>query len=84
MAKHTRKKPQSVDDRLLWLAPHVDDFKTWLYDRGYRAVTIIEIVRLLACWAEWVRNAGCDIDSIESGFIASAEVFRGGKAARAP
>ena len=84
MAKHTRKKPQSVDDRLRWLAPHGDGFKTWLHDKGYRAVTIVEIVRLLACWAEWVRGAGYDFDSIESGFTASAGVFRGGKTARAP
>lgn len=84
MAKPTRKKPQSVDDRLRWLAPHVDGFKTWLSDKGYRAATIVEIVRLLACWAEWTHNAGIDFDSIEFGFTASAAVFRGGKTARAP
>ena len=84
MATHTRKKPRSVDDRLRWLAPHGDGFKTWLRDKGYQAVTIVEIARLLACWAEWVRGAGYDFDSIESGFTASAGVFRGGKTARAP
>lgn len=84
MAKHTRKKPQSVDDRLRWLAPHVDGFKIWLRDKGYRAVTVVEIARLLACWAEWARNAGFDFDTTEAGFAASAAVFRGGKTARAP
>jgi len=79
-----RKKSQSVDDRLRWLAPHVDGFKTWLGEKGYTAATITEVVRLLACWAEWVRNAGFDIDSIAQSFAASVAVFRGGKTARAP
>lgn len=84
MTRSRRKKPQSVDDRLRWLAPHVDGFKTWLAERGYTAATITELVRLLACWAAWVRDAGFDIDSIERGFAESAAVFGGGKTARAP
>jgi integrase/recombinase XerD len=84
MTRSTRKKHQSVDDRLRWLAPHVDSFRTWLGEKGYSAATITEVVRLLACWAEWVRNAGFDMNSIEQGFAASAAVFRGGKTARAP
>jgi hypothetical protein len=69
---------------LRWLASHVDGFKTWLRKKGYREVTIREVVRLLACWAEWVRTAGYDLDAIEAGFDASAAVFKGGKTARAP
>jgi len=84
MTRSTRKKPQSVDDRLRWLAPHVDSFRTWLGGKGYSAATITEVVRLLACWAEWASNAGFATDSIEQGFAASAAVFRGGKTARAP
>jgi integrase/recombinase XerD len=38
---------------------------------------------LLACWAEWTRNAGFDIDSIETGLAASSAAFRGGRTARA-
>ena len=77
MAKYKRKKPQLVADRLHWLAPHVEDFKACLARKGYSAATITELARLLACWAEWVRNAGFDIGTIETGFAASAEIFRG-------
>jgi integrase/recombinase XerD len=84
MVMATRKKPQSVDDRLRWLTLHVDGFKTWLHRQGYREGTITELVRLLACWAEWIRNAGFDLDTIGAGLDASAAVFEGGKTARAP
>jgi site-specific recombinase XerD len=84
MAKHKRKKPQGVADRLQWLAPHVDGFKDQLACNGYSLATITELTRLLACWAEWARNAGFDIDSLETGFAVSAEIFRGAKTARAP
>lgn len=84
MAKSKRKKPQNVADRLCWLAPHAEDFRACLGQKGYSAATIAELTRLLACWAEWVRRAGFDINSIDAGFIASAEVFRGGRTARAP
>lgn len=84
MTKYKRKKPQSVADRLRWLAPHVEGFKAWLGQRGYSTATIIEVTRLLACWAEWERSAGFDIDSVEAGLVASAKVFRGSKTARAP
>ena len=84
MAKYKRKKPQSVADRLRWLAPHMEGFKACLGQKGYSAATITELTRLLARWAEWVRNAGFDIDSLETGFAASAEIFQGSKTARAP
>jgi site-specific recombinase XerD len=84
MATSIRKKPQSVNDRLCWLAPHVDAFKTWLRKKGYREVTITEVVRLLACWAEWICAAGFDLDTIGAGFDASAAIFKGGRTVRAP
>lgn len=84
MAKYKRKKPRSVADRLRWLAPHGEGFKAWLGRNGYSIATITELTRLLACWAEWGQNAGFDIDQIEMGIAASAEVFRGSKTARAP
>jgi integrase/recombinase XerD len=82
MAKFKRKKPQSVADRLRWLTPHVEGFTAQLSQSGYSAATITELTRLLACWAEWLRDAGFDIDSIEIGFAASAAVFRGSRTAR--
>ncbi len=84
MAKYERKNPRSVADRLRWLAPHAESFSAWLGQRGYGAATITELMRLLACWAEWMQNAGFDIDSVEAGAVASAAVFRGDKTARAP
>lgn len=84
MAKYKRKKPQSVADRLRWLTPHVHGFTAQLSQSGYSAATITELTRLLACWTEWLRDAGFDIASIEAGFAASAAVFRGSKTARAP
>jgi len=78
------ERPPIVADRLRWLAPHVDGFKSWLDQKGYSAVTVVEIVRLLSRWAEWARDAGFVFDTIEAGFAASADVFRGGRCARAP
>ena len=77
-------RPPIVADRLRWLAPHIDGFKTWLAQRGYTAVTIVEIVRLLSCWAEWARAAGFEFTTIEEGLTASAGRYRGGRTARAP
>lgn len=84
MARTKRKEPKSVADRLRVVALHIDGFKAWLHDSGYRAVTITELVRLLACWAEWSRGAGFNLDMISAGFDASAAVFKGGRTARAP
>jgi site-specific recombinase XerD len=78
------ERPPIVADRLRWLAPHADGFRTWLEQKGYSAVTIVELVRLLSRWAEWVRDAGFQFDTIEAGFVASAEVFTGGRTLRAP
>jgi site-specific recombinase XerD len=84
MAKHERRRPQLVADRLRWLAPHDEAFKTWLAKKGYSPATIVELTRLLSCWSEWARNSGYDLVSMETGLAASGEVFRGSKTARAP
>jgi hypothetical protein len=55
-----------------------------LDDKGYRAVPIAGIVRLLACWAESVRTAGVDFDSLGPGLTASAQTFQSSRTARAP
>jgi len=84
MARNKRKTPQSTTDRLSWLTPHVEGFKIQLVRDGYSGATIAELTRLLACWADWMQSTGFDIDSIETGFAASAAIFCGGKTARAP
>ena len=84
MPTRIHERPPIVADRLRWLAPHVDGFKTWLDQKGYTAATVVEIVRLLSRWAEWARDAGFQFDAIEAGFAASADVFRGARSVRAP
>jgi integrase/recombinase XerD len=64
MAKHKRRRPQLVADRLHWLAPHNEAFKTWLANKGYSSATIVELTRLLSCWSEWARSAGYDLTTI--------------------
>ena len=86
MSKRKRKRKQcnSVEGRLRFLATHIDGFRSWLRGNGYKETTIVEIVRLLACWADWVQAAGFTLDTIVAGFAASAAVFRGSKTTKAP
>jgi len=82
--KHKRKQGKSVEGRLRFLGAHVDGFRSWLRHNGYRPPTIVEVVRLLACWAEWVQAAGFTLENILAGFAASAAAFEGDKTTRAP
>ncbi|WP_407187696.1 tyrosine-type recombinase/integrase [Bradyrhizobium centrosematis] len=84
MTKRKRRHRRSVDVRINWLQPHADGFKVWLAQRNYSPATIIEVVRVLALWGDWVRAAGFEIETLTAGFAASASVFRGSKTARAP
>jgi integrase/recombinase XerD len=84
--KQKRKQGKSVDGRLRILGAHVDGFRSWLRHNGYRPTTIVELVRLLACWTEWLPAAGfaLDLDNVLVGFDASALAFKGGRTTRAP
>ena len=82
--KQKRKQGKSVEGRLRFLGTHVDGFRSWLRHNGYRPTTIVELVRLLACWAEWLQAAGFALDNILAGFNASAPAFKGGKTTMAP
>jgi len=82
--KQKRKQGKSVEGRLRFLGAHVDGFRSWLRRSGYRPTTIVELVRLLACWAEWLQAAGFALDNILAGLDASAAALKGGKAIRAP
>ncbi|MGO4486620.1 tyrosine-type recombinase/integrase [Rhizobium sp. 2TAF27] len=84
MTKRKYRHRRSVNVRISWLQPHVDGFKHWLVQRNYSAATIVEVVRLLALWGDWVRAAGFGIETLNDGLNASASVFKGGKTARAP
>ncbi|RDJ04757.1 tyrosine-type recombinase/integrase [Rhizobium grahamii] len=83
MTKRKYRHRRSVDVRINWLQPHVNGFKHWLVERNYSPATIVEVVRLLALWGDWVRAAGFGIETLADGLNASASVFKGSKTARA-
>ena len=70
--KQKRKRGRSVEGRLRFLGAHIDGFRSWLRHNGYRPTTIVELMRLLTCWAEWLQAAGFALDNILVGFDASA------------
>jgi integrase/recombinase XerD len=82
--KQKRKQGKSVEGRLRFLGAHIDGFRSWLRHNGYRPTTIVELVRLLACWAEWLQAAGFTLDSILAGFDGSVAAFKRDKTTRAP
>ena len=84
MTKRKYRHRRSVDVRITWLQPHVNGFKHWLGQRNYSGATIVEVVRLLALWGDWVRAAGFGVETLAVGLNASASVFKGSKTARAP
>jgi len=86
MSKRKRKQKQgkNVEGRLRILSPRIDGFRSWLQRNGYQPTTIVEVTRLLACWADWLRSSGFTLDNIVAGFDASAAVFKGSRTMRAP
>ncbi|WP_247513412.1 tyrosine-type recombinase/integrase [Bradyrhizobium sp. 157] len=66
MTKRKRRHRRSVDVRINWLQPHVDD-KDWLSQRKYTLATITEVVRLLALWADWVHASGFEVETLAPG-----------------
>jgi integrase/recombinase XerD len=82
MPKHNRGIRKSVAKRLHMAAPHVGEFKIWLRDGGYRETTIEELVRLLACWADWADAAGFTIDTVSTALDAFGAALRGSRKAR--
>jgi hypothetical protein len=52
--KQKRKQARSVEVRLRFLGAHIEGFRSWLRRNGYRSTTIVELVRLFACWTEWL------------------------------
>lgn len=82
MSKRIQKKREHVEERLHFAAARIEEFKNWLGEKGYRATTIKELVRLLAAWTDWMHANGFSLDNILAGFDASATIFNGKKAAR--
>lgn len=81
----TKRKPRhrrSVDVRINWLQPHADGFKNWLSQQNYSPATIMEVVRLLALWTDWVRSSGFGVETLAVAFSTAAPVFCGSKRSR--
>lgn len=76
--KQKRKQGKSVEERLRFLGAHVDGFRSWLRRNGYRPTTIVEPLRLLACWTERLPAASFVLGQVNivAGFAASAAGFK--------
>ncbi len=66
-------RKNDVEDRLRagLAADHVDDFTAWLRQRRYTDKTIVERIRLLACWTHWAREKGYAFDTVRAAHAAS-------------
>jgi len=49
---------------------HIDGFADWLHRHGYEPVTIDGVLRSLAGWTDWMRQAGFTAQSLLAGFDA--------------
>ena len=52
------------------VAGHIDDFADWLHRHGYEPVTVDGVLRSLAGWTDWMRQAGFTEQSLLAGFEA--------------
>ncbi|WP_288005738.1 site-specific integrase [Acidiphilium sp.] len=59
-------------------ADHANDFSEWLRQRRYTNKTIVERIRLLACWTHWAHQTGYAFDTIRAAHAASATLTGAG------
>ena len=73
-------RKNDVKDRLRagLAADHVDDFTAWLRQRRYTDKTIVERIRLLACWTHWAREKGYAFDTVRDAHAASFALIQAG------
>jgi integrase/recombinase XerD len=67
---YVRKNSVEMRLRTGMAAPHADGFAIWLRQRRYTELTIIELMRLLACWTKWARENGYALDTIREAHAA--------------
>ena len=77
MSKSVSRIYRHVMKRLKFAAPHIDGFKEWLREAGYRAPTIEELVRLLAGWTDWMSASGFTLARISHASIRIACRYSG-------
>lgn len=73
-------RKNDVKDRLRagLAADQVEDFTAWLRQRRYTDKTIIERIRLLACWTHWAREKGYVFDTARDAHAASSALIEAG------
>lgn len=59
-------------------ADHAEDFAQWLRERRYTEKTIVERIRLLACWTNWALSEGHTFATIRSAYATSFALIRNG------
>jgi site-specific recombinase XerD len=59
-------------------ADHAEDFAQWLRERRYTEKTIVERMRLLACWTNWALSEGYAFATIRSAYATSFALIRSG------
>lgn len=74
----------SVNGRLQagMAADHAEDFARWLRERRYTPLTIVERMRLLACWTHWAREDGYVLGTIREAHAVSFALIQAGKRPR--
>ena len=63
-------------------AGHIDGFADWLHRHGYEPVTIDGVLRSLAGWTDWMRQAGFTAQSLLAGFDACKAELETGRRVR--
>ena len=63
-------------------ADHAEDFAQWLRERRYTEKTIVERIRLLACWTNWALSEGYTFATIRGAYATSFALIRNGNRPR--
>ena len=59
-------------------ADHAEDFAQWLREHRYTEKTIVERIRLLACWTNWALSEGYTFATIRGASATSFALIRNG------
>ncbi len=57
---------------------HAEDFSQWLRERRYTQKTVVERIRLLACWTNWALSEGYTFATIRGAYATSFALIRNG------
>lgn len=75
----SKRIAKPVAPRLHFTKPHVESFRRCLRDNGYTESSIIERIRLLAGWADWMHAHGFGLDNVFIGLQAANNAFNSKK-----